>query len=70
MYNNNNNNNNKYLYNMHKLCIVKVQGGEKVIRKDVNNRELEPPSLSARVKMDNLKLTVTRLYELYFCNTK
>jgi len=64
------NNNNKYLYNMHKLCIVKVQGGENIFRKNVNNRELEPPSLSTRVKMDNLKLTVTRLYELYFHNTK
>ena len=59
---------NKYRHNIHKFCIIKVQGGEHIFRKNVNNRE--PPSLPNCVKMDNLKLTATRLYESYFRDTK
>lgn len=61
--------NNTYLHNIHKLCIIKVQGGERILKqnpkcvKKYNLQKIEN-------KIDDLKINASRLYELYFRNTK
>ena len=61
--------NNTYLHNIHKLCIIKVQGGEHIFKQ--NQKCVKKDNLQKiENKIDHLKINASRLYELYFRNTK
>jgi len=70
-YNNKNNNmyNNKYLHNIHKICIIKVQGGAKNYIKNVNGITINDLQ-QIENKTNDFKLTASWLYESYLRNTK
>jgi hypothetical protein len=63
------NNNMVYLHNLHNLCIIKVQGGERIFKQ--NPKCVKKDNLQKiEKKIDEIKLNASWLYESYFRNTK
>ena len=65
--------NNTYLHNIHKLYIIKVQGGERILKQNPNpnpNCVKKYNLQKIEKKIDELKINASWLYQSYFRNTK
>ena len=58
-----------YLHNLQNLCIIKVQGGEGILKQ--NPKYVKKDNLQKiENKIDELKIKASWLYQSYFRNTK
>lgn len=58
-----------YFHNLHNLCIIKVQGGQRIVKQNPNCVQKDNLQ-KIENKRDDLKLKTNWLYESYFRDTK